>query len=100
MIQVFENENDVSQNHNPKSNRFIIFKEDGTFESGGDPYGENTGKYFYDPTLNRLMLDSDAGTGDDSMWLIEFQSEELHWKGIGSEWAERFRIVYQKVENK
>ncbi|MEQ9405920.1 MAG: hypothetical protein RIM99_20175 [Cyclobacteriaceae bacterium] len=45
MFQVEKEGMDVTAEHNPKGNRFFIFKSDGTFESGGDPYGRNTGRY-------------------------------------------------------
>ncbi len=98
MEQVIQDGNDVSAEHNPKSNRFIIFKDDGSFESGGDPYGKNTGKFFYDLSQSRLMLDSDSGAGDDSMWIVEFEKNKLIWRGIGSEWAEQFRLIHKKVK--
>ena len=96
MSQVIQNDKDVSSEHNPSSDRFIIFKEDGTFESGGSPYGKNTGKYFFDKTKGRVMLDSDAGENDDSMWEVTIKKDEMTWQGIGSEWAEAFKIIHKK----
>jgi hypothetical protein len=43
MHQVVQNGAVVSDEHNPQKNRYITFNKDGSFESGGDPYGTNTG---------------------------------------------------------
>lgn len=98
MDKVIQRENDVSEQHNPEGDRYIIFNKDGTFESGGAPYGKNTGKYYFDVSKKRLMLDSDAGEGDDSMWEVKFEEGRMFWKGIGSEWAENFRIEHRKAK--
>ena len=39
MNQVLEDSTDVTDAHNPALNRWVEFSEDGTFESGGAPYG-------------------------------------------------------------
>ncbi len=98
MEKVVQDGNDVSGEHNPQSNRYIVFKKDGSFESGGEPYGRNTGKYFVDESKASLRLDSDAGEEDDSTWSIEIKENKMIWTGVGSEWAERFIIIYTKAE--
>lgn len=97
MDQLIQNDEDVTIEHNPESDRYIIFFSNGTFKSGGSPYGENTGSYFYEATSKVLELDSDAGEEDDSKWKVDFE-DGMKWQGIGSEWAEGFIILYKKAE--
>ena len=84
---------DVTQDHDPENERFFILRADGTMESGGRPYGPNTGRYTYNEAERTLFLDSDAGEEDDSRWVVEIKSDTMTWQGIGTEWAERFQIV-------
>jgi hypothetical protein len=99
MISVIQNRDDVSETHNPKGNRFITFSNDGTFESGGDPYGKNTGKYFVNNLNYTLYLDSDAGPDDDSIWIVSFEGNYMQWQGQGNEFAEGFLIKYKRSKN-
>ena len=85
----------MSKDHNPSNNRFIEFKEDGTFESGGDPYGKNTGKFYVNNHVKTLHLDSDVGPNDDSYWSITLEKGIMKWKGTGSEFAKEFVITYK-----
>ena len=94
MSQVIQNGSDVSSEHNPHAERYIIFKADQTFESGGRPYGANTGKYEFNPDLRTLFLDSDLGSDDDSYWKVTLNADSMHWQGYGSEWAEGFELVH------
>lgn len=93
MQQVLMDGKDVSGDHNPNKDRFIIFDGEGGFESGGGSVGSNTGKYTYDPAADTLFLDSDAGAEDDSRWQVSFNGDTMHWQGFGRPWAKRFRIV-------
>lgn len=43
MVQVLQSDSDVTSFHNPNSDRWIEFKKDFSFESGGGEYGKNTG---------------------------------------------------------
>ncbi|PLX24169.1 MAG: hypothetical protein C0597_00130, partial [Marinilabiliales bacterium] len=45
MHKIIQDGDDVTDLHNPFQERFVIMKEDGSFESDGRPYGKNTGKY-------------------------------------------------------
>jgi hypothetical protein len=96
MWQVIQDGNDVSAEHNPHQERYIIFFEDGTFESGGRPYGLNTGRYEYSPEDGILYLISDAGPEDDSQWKVNLENDTMTWEGLGSEWANRFRIIHRR----
>ena len=97
MWQVIQDGNDVSAEHNPQAERYIIFYEDGAFESGGRPYGLNTGRYEYSPEDGILYLISDAGPEDDSRWKVTIESDTMTWNGLGSEWANRFRITHRRA---
>ena len=96
MFKVIQYGKDVSPTHNPFNERYIIFNANGAFESGGRPFGENGGKYEYNPTDHTLFLDSDVGPEDDSKWKVTFNGDTMHWRGIGSEWAENFELIHLK----
>ena len=96
MYKVIQDGQDVTSEHNPYNERFIIFKSDSTFESGGRPFGKNSGKYIFNSADHTLFLDSDAGPEDDSQWKITFRSDTMHWQGYGSEWAVGFELIHVK----
>ena len=98
MNKVIQDGNDVSEEHNPYDDRYIIFFEDGTFETGGRPYGLNTGRYEYLPSDGVLYLISDAGSEDDSQWKVTIENDTMTWEGLGSEWANRFRIIHLRSD--
>jgi len=93
MYKVFQNGEDVTKEHNPHHERYLIFKSDSSFESGGRPFGKNSGKYSLNKAGNKLFLDSDAGTEDDSYWNFTISYDTMYWQGYGSEWAENFQII-------
>jgi len=84
---------DVTEDHDPENERFFIMHADGTMESGGRPFGPNTGRYTYNEAGHTLFLDSDAGEEDDSRWIVEIESDTMIWQGVGTPWSERFQIV-------
>ena len=88
---------DVTEEHNPKNNRFFIFEENGTFESGGDPYGKNTGRVFVNNLNRTIYIDSDQGADDDSMWIVSFDKDEMIWSGTNTDWNGRFEVRHKKV---
>ena len=88
---------DVTAEHNPAGDRYITLKADGTFESGGQPYGRNTGRWTYRPRTRRLGLDSDLGPDDDSIWTVSVRGDVMEWRGEGSAYARRFRIVARRA---
>lgn len=75
--QVTEHGNDITKDLDPNSDRWIKFNEKGTFESGGTPFGKNTGAFTVDDTAGTLFLDSDAGEDDDSNWRISFEKGRM-----------------------
>lgn len=96
MGNVFQDTLDVTDEHNPALNRWITFREDGTFESGGAPYGYNAGKWSYDSSSKELYLDSDAGEGDDSYWIIDDADTTMQWQGARSDFTSQFKLNFKK----
>jgi len=70
MGQVYDNAIEVTDQHNPKAERWITFYKDGSFKSGGAPYDENGGRWTYNEADNVLFLDSDEGEGGLNPWRI------------------------------
>ena len=97
MSKIIDQGTDVSAEHNPEGDRYIVLRSDGQFESGGQPYGRNTGRWSYDPVRAELALDSDAGPDDDSRWVVRLRGNTMEWTGVGSEFARRFRITARRV---
>lgn len=99
MYKVIQDGKDVSEEHNPFGERYFQINADGTFESGGRPYGSNTGKYVYNTETNHLFLDSDVGPNDDSNWNITLNADTLLMQGTGTAWAERFQMILMKEKS-
>jgi hypothetical protein len=97
IYKVIQDGQDVSAEHNPPGERYLIFKIDSSFESGGRPFGGNRGKYTLDENYN-LFLDSDAGSDDDSYWNVLVSGDTMYWQGFGSEWAENFQIIQIRAQ--
>ena len=97
MEKVYEGEQEVTAIHNPKNNRWIKFNRNGSFESGGDPYGYNDGTWELDLEKSILFIDSKT-EGDDSEWNVTFEEDKLIWTGIGTPRQESFKIINRKVE--
>lgn len=98
MDRILDDGADVSDEHNPAGDRFITLRADGSFESGGQPYGRNTGRWIYDPAARELGLDSDAGPDDDSRWTVRLDGDRMEWHGVGSDFARRFTIVSLRTD--
>lgn len=97
MERVYEGENEVTEKHNPKNNRWIKFNRNGSFESGGDPHGYNDGEWELDTEKLVLFLDSNT-EDDDSEWKIAFDEDKTIWRGIGTPRQESFKLVHKRVE--
>ena len=93
---VLDGTQDVTEEHNPESDRYIVLHEDGTFESGGSPHGTNTGRWAFDETARELYLDSDAGENDDSYWTVSFENGQMKWQGARFEFSKRFTIYHRR----
>lgn len=98
MHRVIQDGNDVTEEHNPYHERSFVFNHDGTFVSDGRPYGKNTGKFEYDAEDQSLFIDSDVGPEDDSNWKVTLHEDTMTWQGVGTAWAERFRIVHLRSD--
>jgi hypothetical protein len=82
MAKITFDKKDVSEEHNPKNNRNILFSSDGKFVSDGDPYGKNVGTYTF--MVDTLFLNSPI-EGDDSFWTVKFSKDTMIWTGVGTE---------------
>jgi hypothetical protein len=96
MYKVIQDGQDVTSEHNPHDERYLILNSDSSFESGGKPFGTNTGRYLFNSEELTLFLDSDSGSEDDSQWKVTFQGDTMHWQGYGSEWAKGFELIHIK----
>ena len=45
----------------------------------------------------RLGLDSDLGPDNDSVWEVTLRGDVMEWRGVGSDYARRFRITSRRV---
>ena len=97
MDRIYDGDRDVSVVQNPERDRYIALRADGSFESGGSPYGRNTGRWTYDAGARRLGLDSDLGPDDDSVWTVSLRGDVMEWRGVGSDFARRIRIVARRT---
>jgi SpoIID/LytB domain protein len=98
MVEIIQDAADVSEEHNPYDERSITLNDDSTFISDGRPYGKNTGKWTIDENTFELYLDSDAGDGDDSYWIVKLDNDnEMIWKGTRSDFTERFTIIHRRA---
>ena len=95
MDKVYEYEKDVTEKHNPKNERWIEFKADGSFISDGEPFGRNTGRWTIDNEKSILFIDSDVDD-DDSEWKVTFDNDQLIWIGIGHPRKENTKIVHKR----
>ena len=95
MDKVYEYENDVTEKHNPKNERWIQFNADGTFISDGEPFGRNTGRWTTDNEKSILFIDSDVDD-DDSEWKVTFDNDQLIWTGIGHPRKENTKLIHKR----
>ena len=96
MERIYDGAQDVSILQNPERDRYITLRADGSFESGGQPYGRNTGRWTYDPASDVLALDSDQGADNDSRWRVSLRGDVMEWVSAGVD-AGRFRIVARRA---
>ena len=96
--ELLDGDTDVTDEQNPAGDRYIVLRADGTFESGGQPYGRNTGRWVYNPRTRRLGLDSDLGPDDDSVWSVTIRGDVMTWEGEGSDYARRFTITSRRAD--
>ena len=97
MVKVLQDGSDVTMSH-VAGDRYLILKEDSTFESGGTSFDVNTGTYSFNEADSLLFLDSDVGDNDDSYWKVLVRNDTMFWSGFGTDWAERFQIVQVRAK--
>lgn len=97
MHKVIQEGRDVTAEHDPYEERFVVFNEDSTFISDGRPFGKNGGKFSID-SEGTLFLDSDQGEQDDSYWTVKFDADTMIWQGVGTEWAENFQLIQVRAK--
>ena len=95
MDKVYEYGNDVTEKNNPKSDRWIEFKADGSFISDGEPFGRNTGRWRTDNEDSILFIDSDVDD-DDSEWKVTFDNDQVIWTGIGHPRKENTKLIHKR----
>ncbi|MEQ6119250.1 hypothetical protein [Reichenbachiella sp. MALMAid0571] len=95
MHKVYDGDEDVTSKHNPENNRWIKFNRNGSYESGGDPYGYNDGNWELDNEKSILFLDSKIDD-DDSEWKISFTDSSTVWTGIGTPRQENFKLIHKR----
>jgi hypothetical protein len=95
MEKVYEYDNDVTESHNPKHERWIAFKPDGSFVSGGEPFGQNAGRWTIDNDKSVLYIDSDVDD-DDSEWNVTFANDRMTWTGTGHPRKENTRLIHKR----
>lgn len=78
MERVKEYGKDETEKHNPAHDRWIEFKEDGTFVSDGTPFGRNQGRWKLDQSRSILVIDSDVDD-DDSEWNVSLVDDVMTW---------------------
>lgn len=93
MVGVKIYDQDANSELNPTGDRWLQFRTDGTFTSGSSDEQENAGTYILDESTRTLSLDSDAGPGDDSNWIISLKGDTLLMRGVGTERQERSEVV-------
>ena len=98
MERVLDCGTDTTDAHNPADDRYVVPRADGSFESGGQPYGLNTGRWYFNPAYNELTLDSDLGDADDTFWIVTVEGRQMEWAGVWSETARRFRIFARRAD--
>lgn len=98
MTKVYNDGVDVSSEHNPQNDRWVTFAEDGSFQSGGTPYGENMGTWSFNEA-GFLFLNSDAGEGDDSYWEVTIDKGRMTWTGAVFEFTQTFSIELTRAKN-
>lgn len=81
LVEIYDGKKYISQERNPKNHILVEFKIDGTYFTTGAPYAPKTGKWFYKPINKVLFMDSDAGSGDDTKWSLEFKNDTIEFRG-------------------
>jgi hypothetical protein len=86
----------VTTRENPNQDRFIDFRSDGSFRSGGEPYGPVNGSWEILPDKVLQITPEDNDEVGESTWKVTFDKSQMIWRGTGNATLERFEIFWVK----
>ncbi len=89
---------DVTTQQNPELNRYYVLNRDKSYESGGEPYGTQTGTWSFEISSNTLFMDSDAGEDTDSYWIVTLDDEQMLWEGTQFDFNSWFEITFERSD--
>jgi hypothetical protein len=96
MDRVYEKRVNVTTRENPNQDRFIDFRSDGSFRSGGEPYGPVNGSWEILPDKVLQITPEDNDEVGESTWKVTFDKSQMIWRGTGNATLERFEIFWVK----
>lgn len=93
MTKFLQQGHEVSKRFNPKGDRWIQFKDEGTYVAEGGPFPPTSGKF----TLNDkiLHLKSNEGPSEDVNWVIDIKKDKMVFKRLPSESTRGTEIHYE-----
>jgi len=92
MVEIYDGKKDISKERNPKGDRVLEFKKDSIYHSSGRPFAPRSGYWHFNETKEILFMDSEAGPGDDSKWVVSFKNDTFLFHGK----SPFIRTVYAK----
>lgn len=96
MDKVYEKKVNVTNRENPNRDRYISFQADGTFMSGGEPYGDVTGTWEILPDRTLLITPSNHDEVGTSQWIATIKGATMVWRGTGNDELERLEVHWLK----
>lgn len=93
---VYENQVNVTNRENPNRDRFITFYPNGTFVSGGAPYGDLSGKWIITEEKTLRIIPDKEGEVGSSEWNVSFDKEIMNWTGTIKSGLDRFELSWRK----
>lgn len=93
MTKFLQQGHEVSKRFNPKGDRWIQFKDEGTYVAEGGPFPPTSGTFNLNDNL--LHLKSNEGPSEDVNWLIEIKKDKMIFKRLPSESLRSTEIHYE-----
>ena len=93
---VYENQVNVTNRENPNRDRFITFNSDGTFISGGVPYGELSGTWIITEEKTLRIIPDMEGEVGSSEWKVSFEKDIMSWTGTIKSGLDRFELTWRR----
>lgn len=94
--KIYKNGKDVTNKRNPGNERWIEFKPNGAFESDGEPFGPNKGRWTTNDDKSILYLGSEEGD-DKTKWKITFDHDSTTtWTGVGHPKKENTKLIHKR----